>query len=125
VIAKRKTRRKFKVNEMLDYLDAAVNKLEASKKRLGPLVSKRAQEKLLDVLMTLIAEEVMDSTMGHLNFKERSEAAKLLLKRADQRALYAKLDALKKEYRKGEKKNAPPLTPEEKQVRMRQIFGLV
>lgn len=108
--------------DMIDRVNSAAERVEASQERLKKLVRDKRQEELIDRIMTVIADEVLHNALYRTNAALRCEAIKLLLKRADQRTIYARLRAEKVDVQKDK---TPPLTPEEKQIRMRQAFGIV
>jgi hypothetical protein len=115
-------RNEFVAEDMLERLNGAAERIEASEERLKKLVKDKKQEELIDRIMTVIADEVLHNALYRTNALLRCEAIKLLLKRADQRAVYAKIRADKVVVKKDK---TPPLTPEEKKMRMRQVFGMV
>lgn len=121
----KRIRLKLNLEEMLDGLQESVGVVEQSKEILKPLIKDAADEKLLDQAMALITCEVITKTLKGLNPMARDSAARLLLKRADQRRVDRKLNLLESTLKKdGAKKDDSDLTPEEREAAVKQIFGV-
>ena len=120
-----KIRNRLRLEDMVLRLDGTTAKLEAAKEMLGPMAKAANQERLLDEVMTAISEEVIERTMERLNPGARTNAAKLLLKRADQRQVARRLDFLESRFKTVKPgKSASGDTPEEVERDVNQILGL-
>ena len=109
---------------MVSELKESSGRLEAIKKLLKPMAKKANQEEVLDGIMMLISEEVIERTLERLNPEARTSAARLLLKRADQRRVDRRLKALEAAVKKQpEGETERPWSAAEKQERIRQILG--
>jgi hypothetical protein len=121
-----KIQTRLRMERIVSRVNESCGKLEIYKELLMPMAKAMHQEQLLDWIMTLISEEVIDRTLERLNPEARTAAAKLLLKRADQRRVDRRLDMLEAEF----KKETPPDKPgtglafEEKEARMKKILGI-
>jgi hypothetical protein len=110
---------------VISSLNMACGKLETVKDVLMPMAKAANQEYVLDRIMVLLSEEVIDRTLERLHPEARTSAARLLLKRADQRRVDRRLKMLEEE-----RKNATPvetetgLTAEEKEHAIDQILGI-
>lgn len=106
------------LSEVLAELEARARVCEGTHNALRPLVKGTDFELLLDECLFAIGQEVLLNTLNEVSPEERTAAARLMLKRADQR----RVDRLHEE----ETKNAtkPTLTPEEKERRVKQILGI-
>jgi hypothetical protein len=101
----------------LESDDEAVRKVRAK-------AGTRTQEELLDEILEVLALEVRHKTLKRLDPNGRTAAARLLLKRADQRRQDRHQHFLETQARKKEPQPAPILTEEQKQQRIREIMGL-
>jgi hypothetical protein len=116
---------RLKLEHMLLNIEWSATIVERTTEKLKALLKGTDAEKTLDVCMALIGQEVITSTMQGLSQEARNAATRLLLKRADQRRVDRRLDIVESEF----KKDAPArpdlgLTPEEKEERMKEIFGI-
>jgi hypothetical protein len=101
----------------LESDDEAVKKVRAK-------AGTRAQEELLDEILEVLALEVRHKTLKRLDPNGRTAAARLLLKRADQRRQDRHQHFLETQAKKKEPQPAPVLTEEQKQQRIKEIMGL-
>jgi hypothetical protein len=101
----------------LDSDDEAVKKVRAK-------AGTRPQEELLEEILEVLALEVRHKTLKGLDPNGRTAAARLLLKRADQRRQDHHQAFLETQAKKKEPQPAPVLTEEQKQQRIREIMGL-
>lgn len=120
-----------RINERLDF-EAILLSLEGTSALVeGKEKKSRANvygkgEQILDRALELIGHEVIRRTLNRRNAGERTAAAKLLLQRADQRRedrRLAMMEAESKKKTKGKNKAVAGLTREEREERMKQIFG--
>ena len=117
----------YNINERLE-LEAILVGLEGTSalvgkttKELRPFVNGDG-EQILDRALELIGSEVIRRTLYRLNPGARTAAARLLLKRADQRRVDRRLDMLEADFKKGTEGKSS-LTGEEKEERMDRLFG--
>jgi hypothetical protein len=98
--------------------------IEDTNRRLRPYLKGAEGEQVLDQAMHLVGKEVIRRTLYRLNPAARTAAARLLLKRAEQRRVDRRLKLLEVEVKKDGSDDAKSgLTPDEKQARIRQILG--
>ena len=118
--AKGKTRHQTRGDSLVRELasdDEAVKNVRAK-------AEARTQEELLDEIMDVLAQEVRHKTLKRQDPNGRTAAARLLLKRADQRRFDRHQSFLETQAKKKEPQPAPVLTEEQKQQRIREIMGL-
>jgi hypothetical protein len=115
---------RLNLEEMLLSIEGSATIVERTRKELNALLKGTDGEKVLDRCMALIGQEVIHLTILRHNSEARNAAARLLLKRADQRRVDRRLDMLEVDLKKDAPgKTGPGLTPDEKQERIRQILG--
>lgn len=116
----RKPPRKARADSLLTELetdDEAIKKVRAK-------TGARLQEELLDEIMEVIAHEVRHKTLKRVDAAGRTAAARLLLKRADQRRFDRHQDFIERQAKKKEPQPPPVLTEEQKQQRIKEIMGI-
>jgi hypothetical protein len=121
----------YAINSRLDLeailvgIEGTATFVEHTHRRLRPYLKGTDGEKVLDQAMELIGREVIRRTLYRLNPAARTAAARLLLKRADQRRVDRRLDMLEAEFKKdAPAKTGTRLTPEETEARYRQILSI-
>jgi hypothetical protein len=121
-----KSRARLGVDDMLQRLEGAITKLGAAKKLVGSTGRSVIQERLIDTILTLVAEEVIDQTRAGGNLEARTSAVKLLLKRADQRLIGRRLQILKMQVKKGATTSVPGsgLPAGEREQAVNEILGI-
>jgi hypothetical protein len=114
------------LDDILQEIEGTAAFVEETKYGLDALVKGTDAEKVLDRAMMLIGQEVIHRTLKRLNPMARTAAAKLLLKRADQRRVDRRLDMVEAEFKKDGPAAQPDigLTPEEKRQRMKEILRI-
>jgi hypothetical protein len=93
-------------------------------KKIRDNACSRTQEELLDEIMDSMAQEVRHKTLKRVDPSGRTAAARLLLKRADQRRFDRHQDFIEAQARKKEPPPVPALTEEQKQQRIKEIIGI-
>jgi hypothetical protein len=120
-------RRQLKAEEMVFHIEEEEELIEGIRAQLrtGKAMT-REQERLLDETMIVIGREVMSKTLERLDPASRTAAARLLLKRADQRRVDRHQDFVEAQARKNEAPPAPalPLTADEKRAAVKKILGI-
>jgi hypothetical protein len=118
-------RQQLRFDRTLQEVSGTVEVIEGARMALGPLVEGTAAEEVLDVVMALIAKDVIDKTLGKMDPAARTAAARLLLKRADQRRVDRHLKILEaKTAKEKPSRRARKATVEEKVAKVNQIFGM-
>jgi len=112
---------RIRTEEQLLEVEATAKMLEAVHAKLAG----RSDEATLDAAMELIGQEVIQKTLMKDDPKNRTAAARLMLKRADQRRFDRRMKFLEDQADKTKKVLADErLTPEEKQAKIKQVFGM-
>lgn len=121
-----KVNAKLQLEQSLEAISVQAKFMEAMKvKALGLFSKSEENEQLLETVIGLINNEVIQKTLEGEDAAGRTAAARLLLKRADQRRFDRRMEFLEKQ--KDDAKQVlgnQTLTPEEKDAKMREIFGL-
>ena len=106
-------------------------KIEATAKLMQAVrgqIGGRTDDETLDAVLLLVGQEVIQQTLEGEDPKNRTAAARLLLKRKDQQLLERRIAHLEAQAAKADQAKVVTadtvLTPEEKQARYRQIFGM-
>jgi hypothetical protein len=118
--------------QMLLNVEAKAKLMEAvraqAKSHAVEMGSGQTLEQLIDVACDLVGQEVLQKTMAEEDPKNRTAALRALLKRADQKLVDRRIRILEQQAQQAEKAKAvtedKSLTPEEKQLKMKQIFGM-
>jgi hypothetical protein len=120
-----KIQQRLRMLRMVSKLSVTCEKFERYRDLLAPMAKSAHQEQLLDWIMTLISEEVIDYTLERLHPEARTAAARLLLKRADQRRVDRRLDMLEEDRKKpAPRESQTGLTREEKEEAVDKILGI-
>jgi hypothetical protein len=117
---------------MLLNVEATAKLMEAVRQKVGAhsreLQSEQSLEQTLDTVCDLVGQEVLQKTLEREDPKNRTAALRALLKRADQKLTDRRVKLLEQEAAQAQKAKAvtadKSLTPEEKQLRLKQIFGM-
>jgi hypothetical protein len=112
------------LEDMLMNLEGESSFLEKTKSALDAFVKGSDGEKVLDRCMALIGQEVIQRTLKRLNPGARTAAAKLLLKRADQRRVDRRLDMVDALNKGEESEVDTSLTPEGREAAVKRILGI-
>ncbi len=120
-------RRELTTDKMLFGVEESTRPLEraAARYRAGRELSQE-QEKMLDEIMGMVGEEVIEKTLARLDPASRTAAARLLLKRADQRRVDRRQDFIEAQAKKKSEPPPPPprLTEEDKQRRLKELMEI-
>lgn len=115
---------RYRTEAMLLNVQATAKMMEAVKHKVRRQAPDQA-EALLDLICDSIGEEVLRKTLEGVDAKGRTAAARLLLKRADQRRFDRRMRLLESKVERATRVTADrKLSPAEKEARFRQIFGI-
>jgi phage FluMu gp28-like protein len=108
----------------MEQMLGAVAEDEEMIDRVRRQFSSRVREEWLDEIMDMIGQEVRQKTLRRLDPDGRTAAARLLLKRADQRRFDRHQEFIERQAKKKEPRPRRVLTEEQKQRRIKEILGV-
>jgi hypothetical protein len=125
-----KIRERRRMEATLNNIEATAKMMEAVRKKFSenPGILADQAEGTLDTAVALIGQEVIEKTLAREDASGRTAAARILLKRADQKLNDRRIKLLEQRAKIADQAEAvtkdATLTAEERQRRMKEIFGL-